>query len=141
MVPDPWAVLAETDLALLANVDMPEAGRYYHRQRVIFLRRGLLLVEQRVTLWHELVHARRGDTGCGRGWFSVKEEASVDREAAGWAMPFPALLEAMRGDPTPAEAADMLKTTPVMLELRLNTMHPAERAQVRRHLGEREWAA
>lgn len=140
-VPDPWAVLADTDLALLADVDMPEAGRYYDAQRVIFLRRGLLLVEQRAVLWHELVHARRGDRRCATGVLGTRLEASVDREAARWAIPMPALLEALRGDPTDAEAADILKTTPALLRARMLGLHPAERGQLGRLRTMREWAA
>lgn len=140
MVPDPWQVLAATDL-VLARVAMPELGRYYDEHRVIFVQRGLLLVEERAVLWHELVHARRRDSRCASDVLWVRQEASVDREAARWALPLPALLEAMRGEPPLTDAADWLKTTPALLRVRLQGLHPAERAQVRRHLGEREWAA
>lgn len=132
MVPDPWAVLAETDLALCADVVMPEMGRYYHRQRVIFLRRGLLVVEQRATLWHELVHARRGDTGCSEAYFDAKQEISVDREAARWAMPTADLLEAFQAVRSYAEVADTLKTTDRLLKVRLRSLHPSERAALTR---------
>jgi hypothetical protein len=139
-VPDPWQVLATTDLVLV-RVAMPELGRYYDEHRVIFIRKGLLLVEERAVLWHELVHSRRRDRRCADGVLGARQEASVDREAARWAIPLPALLEAMRGEPPLDEAADWLKTTPALLRVRLQGLHPAERAQVRRHLGEREWAA
>lgn len=139
-VPDPWQVLSLTDL-LLATVSMPEAGRYYHRQRVVMLRTGLLLVEQRAVLWHELVHARRGDAGCGMDWYTSKEEVSVDREAARWAIPLGALAEALRGDPFPAESADRLMTTEALLRIRLDALHPAERGHLRRCAAAREDAA
>lgn len=138
MVPDPWKVLADTDL-VLAYVDMPEAGRYYDRQRVIFLRKGLLLVEQRATLWHELVHARRRDATCTGG--PLGGEPSVDREAARWAMPLHALAEALRGDPVAVEVADRLKTTEALLRVRMKTLHPAERGYLRRCAAAREDAA
>lgn len=139
-VPDPWAILAETDL-LLHHVGMPEAGRYYDRQRVIFLRADLLIVEQRAVLFHELVHARRGDTGCGAAWYDARQEASVDREAARWALPLAALAEALRGDPYPAEVADRLKTTEALLRIRLDALHPAERGHLSRCAAAREEAA
>lgn len=139
-VPDPWEVLAGTDIEL-AHVVMPEAGRYYHRQRVIFLRQGLLLVEQRATLWHELVHARRGDQRCGMPYFDQSQELSVDREAARWAMPTDALLAAFVGARCLAEVADALKTTESLLAVRLNSLHPAERAAVRRLREQLEEAA
>lgn len=141
MVPDPWRVLArQADLKLI-RWDIPEMGRYYDEHRTIVVRAGLLVVEERAVLWHELVHARRRDRQCVTTVLGTRMEASVDREAARWALPLPALLEAMRGEPPLVEAADWLKTTPALLRVRLKTLHPAERAQVRRHLGEREWAA
>lgn len=141
MVPDPWRVLARHCDLHLIRWAIPELGRYYDEQRTIVVRQGLLIVEERAVLWHELVHARRRDRRCDIAVLDARQERSVDREAARWAMPLPALLEAMRGEPPLAEAADMLKTTPALLRVRLDTMHPAERAQARRHLGEREWAA
>lgn len=140
-VPDPWAVLARTDLALWAEVVMPEEGRYYHRQRVIFLRKGLLVVEQRATLWHELVHARRGDNRCHMTWFDDQQERSVDREAARRAMPITALLAAFTGARCYAEIADTLKTTERLLMVRLDALHPSERAAVQRVREQSEEAA
>lgn len=140
-VPDPWALLATTDLALQAEVDMPEAGRYYHRQRVIMLRRGLLIVEQRAVLWHELVHAERGDTDCFDPYFNNDQERSVNREAARRALPFPDLLAAGRGATSHAEVADTLKTTEALLLIRLGTLHPAERSSLTRQNRQMEWAA
>lgn len=140
-VPDPWALLATTDLAYQDNVDMPEAGRYYHRQRVIMLRKGLLIVEQRAFLWHELVHAERGDTDCFDPYFNSDQERSVNREAARRAMPFADLLDAARGATSYAEVADTLKTTEVMLMVRLKTLHPAERAALIRQNHCMDWAA
>lgn len=136
MVPDPWRVLAATDL-VLCYAPMPEAGRYYDRQRVVMLRTGMLVVEQRATLWHELVHARRRDTACLLG----KAHGSVDREAARWAMPLDALVEAWRGDPCDAEVADRLKTTEALLRVRMGALHPAELGHLSRCLAAREDAA
>lgn len=136
MVPNPWSVLARTDL-VLCHAPMPEAGRYYDRQRVVMLRSGMLLVEQRAALWHELVHARRRDTACLLG----KAHGSVDREAARWSMPLADLAEAWRGDPCPSEVADRLKTTEALLRVRMDALHPAERGHLISRTAAREDAA
>lgn len=130
-VPDPWVLLARTDIVLV-RWDIPEHGRYYHRERAIVVRRGLLLVEERAVLWHELVHARRGDERCCLLHFHQQQERSVDREAARWAMPTGALLEALVGARSYVEVADTLKTTERLLTVRLDALHPAERAAVQR---------
>lgn len=130
-VPDPWQVLADTDLLLLRR-PIAELGRYYHLRRAIVIRSGLLVVEERAVLWHELVHARRGDRACHLGWFDGRQERSVDREAARWAVPLPALLEALVGARSLAEVADALKTTEQLLRVRIEGLHPVERAAVQR---------
>ena len=140
-VPSPWRVLAGTDL-LLVRAAIPEAGRYYHRERAIVLRDGLLLVEERTALWHELVHARRGDEECRSiAHFARRQEATCDREAARWAIPFPSLLAAARGARHVEEVADSLKILPPLLRLRLDGLHPSERAALRRALELEERAA
>ncbi len=138
-IPDPWRVLARTDL-LVVRLPIPEAGRYYHEERTIVLRKGLLLVEERAALWHELVHARRGDEV--QAWpLGARVEASVDREAARRAMPLASLLEATSGDPSRAEVADRLKTTEHLLGVRLAALHPAERGALAQQAATREWVA
>lgn len=139
-VPDPWKALARTDLALV-RAPIPEMGRYYHDLRIIVVRMGLLLVQERATLWHELVHARRGDARCSCDWLAGKQEDSVDREAARHAMPIGCLIEAWRGDPHEAEVADTLKTTPRLLRVRMNALHPSERGRLTLMASMREGAA
>lgn len=139
-VPDPWKVLGGTDL-ILDRAPIPQMGRYYNERRAIVIRQGILLVEERTVLWHELVHARRRDRSCDDPYFDDDQERSVDREAARWSMPFRALLWAAHGAHSHAEVADALKTTERMLHVRLDTLHPAERAALRRVNQEMEWAA
>jgi hypothetical protein len=139
-VPDPWAELARLDLVLLRQ-PIPQAGRYYRDERAIVLRSGLLLVQERAVLWHELVHAERGDARCDDPYFDSDQERSVEREAARRAMPFADLLEAGRGATSYAEVADSLKTTEALLHVRLHTLHPAERAALIRQNHQMEWAA
>lgn len=140
VVPDPWQVLRHSDL-ILERAPIAQLGRYYNDRRAIVIRQGLLIVQERTVLWHELVHARRRDEGCGDPYFDEDQERSVDREAARWSMPTRALLWAARGAYSYAEVADTLKTTEPMLHVRLDTLHPAERAALRRINHEMDWAA
>ena len=134
---DPWAALSRrTDLVLL-DAPMPERGRYYHRFKAIVLRRGMSLVEQRVTLWHELVHAERGDETCT----SKYEHTRVEREAARRAIDVHDLAEALRWSQHPSEVADQLKVTEELLHVRLDALHPAERGLLERAVAMKEHTA
>ncbi len=68
-------------------------------------------------------------------------EASVDREAARWAIPMCALLVAARGKPVLVEAADILKTTEALLRVRLQGLHLSQRGQLKAWLAAREHAS
>lgn len=107
---------------------MADWGRYYHQERVILLREGLTQAEERAVLWHELTHARRGDRRCAPGVLTARQEASVDREAARWALPLPAVLYAASCCRGADEGAELLETTPRLLTGRLHSLHPSERA-------------
>jgi hypothetical protein len=71
---------------VLVRQPIAEPARYYHGRRAIVLRSGRSLEEERRCLWHELVHAERGDTVC-TGWAASATERRVEREAARRAMP------------------------------------------------------
>ena len=92
------------------------------------LREGMDRATERAVLWHELVHAERGDAEC----LSEGEEASVDREAARWALPLDSVLAAVAVTCNYVTTAWVLEIDPDMLVLRLQTMHPSEKAAVRR---------
>jgi hypothetical protein len=117
----------------LLRLPISEPGRYYHRTRSIVLRSGLTLIEERRYLWHELVHADRGDELCHA---SEVNERRVDREAARRAMPVKSLAWAAPQAQTWAEFADLLKAPEDFLRLRWATAHPAERAFVAELMGE-----
>jgi hypothetical protein len=85
-VPDPWALLGQMRDVVLLRQPIAEPGRYYHGRRAIVLGTGRSLEEERRCLWHELVHAERGDTECS-GWLRSTSERRVEREAARRAMP------------------------------------------------------
>lgn len=140
-VPDPWKELAKTDL-VLERLPIPELGRYYDSRRAIVVRAGLLLVEERAVLWHELVHARRRDARCLAEGLVGSVEESVDREAARWALPIGALASAMGWADSDADVADALKTTPTLLDIRRRALHPAERALLTRiRIARADWSA
>jgi hypothetical protein len=91
------------------------------------LRAGLTLIEERRYLWHELVHADRGDE---LRHASEVNERRVDREAARRAMPLRSLMWAAPQAQTWAELADVLKAPEDFLRLRWATARPAERRLV-----------
>jgi hypothetical protein len=136
---DPWAELAARPDLLLVRAPIAERGRYYHGRRAIVLRTGLLLVEERATLWHELVHAERGDEPCDR--WDDRQEGRCTREAARRAIGVRDLADALVWSSCEHEVADELKTTTELLRARLEHLHPAERGYLRRRLEAREGAA
>lgn len=116
---------------MLTELVIPERGRYYHEHRTIVLRRGLGLAEQRSVLWHELVHAERGDFRCQDPVLNARQEMSVDREAARRAMPWPVLRWAVDEASCQQDFVDRLKVDPALVQTRLDCLHPAERAYVK----------
>ena len=136
-VPNPWTALGNRDDLVLVRAPIAERGRYYHHLRSIVVRAGMLLVEERSTLWHELHHADRGDTRCAADELEARQEAACERAAARRAIPIRALLDAARWARGHADAADALKVTPDLLEVRLQHLHPSERHHLRRVINER----
>ena len=139
-VPSPWRALARTSLVLV-RAPIAELGRYYHHEHAIVIRSGIRIVEERATLWHELVHHRRRHVRCHDEPKARGLELSVDREAARLAMPLWDLAESLRRHDGRASVADALLTTERMLDVRLEHLHPAERAYLRREELRIEWAA
>ncbi len=132
---DPWLALAARPHLQLLHAPIPERGRYYHDLRTIVLRTGLLLVEQRAVLWHELVHADRGDRqGCS-------DERTCVRDAARRAIDLHELADALAWSEDRHEVADQLKTTAELLDARLANLHPSERGYLQRRLSMKEHSA
>jgi hypothetical protein len=138
-VTDPWAALRERPHLQLLVAPIPETGRYYHRLRTIVLRSGMLLAEQRATLWHELVHADRGDEPCGD--HDARQELSCHREAARRAIDLHDLADAVCWSDSHEEQAEQLKTTVDLLETRLHHLHPSERGYLQRRRAMKEQGA
>lgn len=126
-VPDPWAfLLRELGDVNLIRARIAEPGRYYNAERVIVLRRGLLLEEERRYLWHEIVHALRRDERC-TGWLKDKMERSVEREAARRAMPRDALVAAMEASVSWHDFAGRMKVPVEWVHYRMDISHPSEK--------------
>lgn len=124
-IPDPWEWLASMGDVCLLRDRIPQRGRYYHSRRVIIVREGLRLCEERAVLWHELVHADRGDETC-----TGKEEASVDREASRRAMPWSVLRWGLANSTSDHDLVDLMKVDERLVKIRFQCLHPAERAYV-----------
>jgi len=116
------------------RLPIPEPGRYYDGRGAIVLRKGMLLEEQRRHLWHELVHADRGDVACHG---STAVEMSVEREAARRAMPVSSLLWAFGLEWQRHMVAGSLRLPEEWVQFRLDIAHPAERVRLREVYGAR----
>lgn len=136
IVPDPWQRIGCIGDLILVRRHIAERGRYYHHHRTIVVREGLLLCEERAVLWHELVHAERGDERC-----TTMAEASVDREAARRAMPWPVLKWGLDTASCDEDLVERMKVEAAMVAFRFKIMHPAERAYAIARRAEREDAA
>ena len=138
---DPWEALSSRPDLLLVRAPISDRGRYYHRLRTIVVRAGMLLVEERATLWHELVHADRGDHGDCDEREAARQERTCVQEAARRAIALEPLAVALLWSADLTEVADELKTTPEMLQARLEHLHPAERGYLRQRLASKEHPA
>lgn len=139
-LPNPWTVLHDRHPnVLLVRASMADRGRYYRDigSGVIVVRRGLLLVEERSVLWHELVHLDRRDYPTCDGVLDARQELRCEKEAARRAIPIDWLCAAARVSTSRRDAADMLKVTEELLSVRMRWLHPAERAAVHRADAER----
>lgn len=119
----------------LIHAAIPERGRYYHALRTIVLRTGMLIVEQRASLWHEIAHADRGDT------VNCTNETKCQQEAARRGILLDDLADALLCLEYPADVADQLKTTVETLQTRLDHLHPSERGYLQRRLSMKESSA
>jgi len=116
---------------MMTRMAISEPGRYYHDRRSIVLREGLRLDEERAVLWHELVHARRGDADCA-GWFRSAQERSVEREAAQRAMPLTVMEHWLSETTDWPEFVWHMKVPEPWVRFRVTVAHPAEKALLER---------
>lgn len=104
-------------------------------QRRILLDRRQLQAQRRCTLDHEIAHAEAGDVGCQH----PKRERAIDQASARRLIPLDRLVDAARWAHNLHELADELWVDLATTQCRLDHLHPAERAAVRRALAERDF--
>ena len=107
-------------------------GRCRWSDQTITIRPGLTVAHRRSVLAHELRHAHRGPA---LRHSMAREEAICDEQAARKLITIEALADTLAWTDSISEAADLLWTTPRMVQVRLDTLHhPAERAYLKRRL-------
>lgn len=130
----PWRRLRELVEVTLHWHDDGPAGWCRHSTQEVSLRRGLTQAERRSTICHEVVHLERGPAVRGYG---AREELEVSKEAARRLLPdIRAVGEALAWATCVDEAADELWVDRGTLRVRLEHLHPAERAYLKRRLAE-----
>ncbi|MBA2952161.1 hypothetical protein GON03_19275 [Nocardioides sp. MAH-18] len=130
----PWRRLRELVHVTLHWHDDGPAGWCRHSTQDVSIRRGMTQAERRSTVTHEVVHLERGPAVRG---FSEREEREVDKEAARRLLPdIREVGEALAWASCVDEAADELWVDRGTLRARLEHLHPAERAYLRRRLAD-----
>jgi Zn-dependent peptidase ImmA (M78 family) len=99
----------------------------------IWIDRRLDQAARRATLAHEAIHAARQDVDC-----SAKDEAEIEQEAARIMLPLDRLLHVLPWAHNLYEAAEELWVDEPMLQVRLDHLHPSERAAIRRAFAARD---
>lgn len=132
----PWRELRSLpELIVEFTNELPSGDAWWSpAQEVILMRRGLLQVERRCALAHELGHRKLGHSGlceyADAGRQSRRAEMEADRWAAKRLVSPDQLLEVARWARSRAEAAEELWVTREILDVRLRWMHPAERRRL-----------
>lgn len=86
MVADRWRSAAtQLGLSIQEQPLIPGRwGEYHHHDRLILIRPGLTVVEERCTLAHEVAHAVHQDVLTGSRWHDKRLERRADVCAAAW---------------------------------------------------------
>jgi hypothetical protein len=134
---NPWADLAEVDVTVVFEYHPGELGAYSASTRTIRLDPKLDQAERRSVLTHERIHLERGHVGCQ----PRRVENSVAREAARRLIKLTDLISALLTVESWDEAADEMHCRREDVETRLASLHPSEKAALRRALARREGAA
>ena len=131
----PWRRLRDLPQWDVVWCDLPVGtlGFTDHDTRTIWLQRGQLQAQRRSTLAHELEHVARGPVPA-KPVLRAREEAAVEQAAARQLINLEALGEALAWATTPAEVADELWVDEALLLTRLQHLHPAEKAYLKRRL-------
>lgn len=137
-IPHPWRRLRDLPEVTLAWHDDGPDGWFCHDTMVLSIRRGMSQAERRSTVAHELQHVHRG-----RVWaaWAAREEAACEVAAARDLIDLHKLGETLAWAHCLAEAAEELWVDEQLLVARLSSLHPTERAYLRKrleHLGGEE---
>lgn len=133
----PWQAFRELVDWTLEWAHLPPGvwGETDFDRRTVTLTHGLNQAERRCTIEHERQHILRGPVDSAA--YAAREEVEVDRNAARVLLPdVHQVGEALAWAHSLAEAAEELWVDEVILEARLRHLHPAEKAYLRRRLGE-----
>lgn len=131
----PWRDAAERYPDIhIARCRLPVASAtWVPEQRVILIEQSLPRAERNAVLAHEIAHIDLGHRGVDlTDWTSWKHEVAADKLAARRLISIDGLADASRICKTAEEVAEYLEVTLPLVKLRLQTLHPAERAQFER---------
>lgn len=137
---NPWGELrALTNVVFAVTADLPSGNSWWSpRHDVILMKPGLLQVERRCALAHELGHRTLGHSGeCGHpdaGRQNRRQEMDADLWAARRLITLDALARVVVWTDDRGEAAEELWVTRHILDVRLEHMHLGERLQVRNRI-------
>ena len=126
----PWrAIRALVEWTVHWTHDLPDGidGVTRWSDRTIWVRHGLSQVQRRCIIEHERQHVIRGPGGA-----IAYEERAVDIATAHTLISLDALISAAKWARSLPELADELNVTQDLAHVRLNHLHPAERAALRR---------
>lgn len=120
--PDGWQVE-------VAPLPRGTRGLTLYRERRSIIAPDLHPWQRRATETHEAIHAHDGPVPA---WMEAREERRVNRATARRLIALPDLIHALQVTADAHVAAEMLEVPVPMVWSRLNGLHPAERAAVRR---------
>lgn len=119
----PWRLLRERDDLTLSVRDLGDDGPLgLTGGSTIVLTTGLLQVERRCVLLHELIHLERGIPHSA----DDREEAAIEHEVARRLVPFAELVEALRWSCEVDEVAEACWVMPHLIRVCMQGLHPAE---------------
>ena len=134
----PWADLAaRPDLTLVWQPMVGRVGEYVHALRLIRLDPRMPRRQARAVLAHELRHADAADTLTQCAHVNLRQEQRADRTAARLLIDVHQLADAMvLHDRRHSAVAVELHVSDRLLGVRLDHLHPSERAFLTRRLAD-----
>ncbi|SFI85153.1 ImmA/IrrE family metallo-endopeptidase [Nocardioides psychrotolerans] len=129
----PWGRFRDLAHFTLRWAHLPEGvlGVTDFDGKTVTLAHGLDQAERRSTIAHEVEHIDRGWSPC-----TTREECQIERAAAQKLIGIRELGEALAWARDLEEAAEELWVDVPLLRVRLQHLHPAERAYLRRRLAD-----